>query len=392
MISDALKREVTHLTQELVRIPSHKDVPDREREVALFIESYARNELGLETELITVEGNRPNVMVRLPGSGGGKKLLFNGHTDTVPPYRMTIDPFGAEIRDGFIWGRGANDMKGAIAAMLVAMGDLKRRNLRLRGDVVFSGVIGEEERSEGTEYLVKSGFTADGAIVGEPSGDAYAIGHRGLEWLAIDIEGVAAHGGMPHLGVNAISKAAALITEIEHSLLPKLADRVHPTMGRSVMNLGKITGGTQPSSVADHCRIEIDRRYIPGESVETVLSEYQEILDRLSERDPAFKAAISRMPNNMLTLDHVYLDTAADAPIVTCLVGAMERVLGRAPTLTTDRGWTDAALLSHFAKIPTVVAGPGRIKYSHTEDERIPIADLYDMVAVYRDVAESFCR
>ncbi len=392
MISGALKREVTVLTQELVRRPSHKDVACREREVALFIEAYARDTLGLDAECIEVEGERPNVMVRLKGTGGGKTLLFNGHTDTVPPYRMTIDPFAAEIRDGCIWGRGANDMKGAIAAMLVAMGDLKRRNVPLKGDVVFSGVIGEEERSEGTEYLVKSGFTADGAIVGEPSGDAYAIGHRGLEWLAIDIQGVAAHGGMPHLGVNAISKAAGVISEIETNLQPELSTRSHPTMGRSVMNFGRIEGGTQPSSVADHCRIEIDRRYIPGESVQTVLAEYQEILDGMKERDPTFEATLSRMPNNMLTLDHVYLNTAPDAEIVTCLVKAMTRVIGREPVLTTDRGWTDAALLSHFAKIPTVVAGPGRIAYSHTEDERVPIADLHAMVAVYRDVAEAFCR
>ncbi|MTI46645.1 M20 family metallopeptidase [Sporosalibacterium faouarense] len=382
--------EVIKLTQQLVKIPSHKDIKNREKEVAEYIHSYCiENEL--EAELQTVDGERKNVIAYLRGDGTGKTLLFNGHTDTVPPYNMTIDPFKAEIRDDCIWGRGTNDMKGALACMITSMLAIKKSGVKLKGDIIFTGVIGEEEKSEGTEYLAKSGITADGAIVGEPSNYEYAIGHRGLEWLEIKIKGKAAHGGVPHLGINAISKAAKLITRIEEELYPKLKDRFNEYMGPSVMNFGRIEGGSQPSTVADSCSIKIDRRYIPGEDVESVLNEYQSIIDSIKEEDPEFDAEIVRMENNMLTLDHLYLMTQPDEPIVMATREALKEVINREPDITRKRGWTDAALLSNFANIPTVVVGPGDISYSHTKDERVPIKDLINMVEVYTKIAIKFC-
>jgi len=382
--------EVVELTRDLIRIPSHVDAPGREAEMARFIHRFCSTR-GLDAAIVPVDGERANVMATVRGSGGGRTLLLNGHIDTVPPYDMTIEPYGAELRDGFVWGRGASDMKGAIASMLIAMLALKRSGQVLAGDLVFSGVIGEEERSEGSEYLVKSGFKADGAVVGEPSNYEYALGHRGLEWLDIRFKGKAAHGGMPSLGVNAISKAAKFIRAVEDSLYPLLAERFDERMGPSVMNLGRIEGGTQPSTVADWCSLRIDRRYIPGESVQTVLAEFQGVIDRLKAEDPDFDATIERMPNNMLTLDHVYLSTPAEAPIALAVKAALARRIGREPEMTRRRGWTDAALLSAYAGIPTIVTGPGDIKYSHTADERVPVAQLVDYVSIYGDIAQDFC-
>lgn len=384
------REELIRLTQELVKIPSHKDVPNREKEVAEYIYNFCIKN-GLRAELQTVEGERKNVLAYLDGEGTGKTLMFNGHTDTVPPYNMTIDPFAAEIKDGCIFGRGTVDMKGAIACMLMTMLAIKRSGIKLKGSIIFTGVIGEEERSEGTEHIVKSGIKADGAIVGEPSNYEYAIGHRGLEWLEIKVRGKAAHGGVPHLGVNAISKAAKLIARIEAELYPKLAQRHNEYMGPSVMNFGRIEGGSQPSTVADWCSVKIDRRYIPGETVESVIGEYQEIIDELKAEDPDFDAEIIRMPNNMLTLDHLYLMTDPENPIVTATRESLKEVIDREPDITRRRGWTDAALLSNFAKIPTVVCGPGDISYSHTKDERVPIKDLINMVDVYSRIAIKFC-
>ena len=382
--------DLIKLTQELVKIPSHKDVVNREKEVAEYIYDYCI-ENGLEAQLVDVDGERKNVIAYLRGDGTGKTLMFNGHTDTVPPYNMTIDPYSGEIRDGCIWGRGTNDMKGALACMITSMLALKKSSVKLKGDIIFTGVIGEEEQSEGTEYIVKSGITADGAIVGEPSNYEYAIGHRGLEWLEIKIRGKAAHGGVPNLGINAISKAAKLITKIEEELYLKLKDRYNEYMGPSVMNFGRIEGGSQPSTVADSCSIMIDRRYIPGEDVESVIGEYQSIIDKIKDEDPEFDAEIIRMENNMLTLDHVYLMTQPDDPIVLATRESLKEVIGREPDITRKRGWTDAALLSKFAKIPTVVVGPGDISYSHTKDERIPVKDLVNMVDVYTKIAVKFC-
>jgi acetylornithine deacetylase/succinyl-diaminopimelate desuccinylase len=382
--------ELVQLTQTLIKIPSHKDTPGREKEVAEYIYNFCR-ENGLEAELQKVDGERCNVLAYLKGDGKGRSLMLNGHTDTVPPYNMTVDPFGAEIKDGCIFGRGAVDMKGALACMLTAMLALKRSGAKLKGDVVFAGVIGEEERSEGTEYIVKSGLKTDGAIVGEPSNYEYAIGHRGLEWLEIVIKGKAAHGGVPHLGVNAIEKAAVLINKIKKELYPRLEERFNEYMGPSVMNFGVIEGGSQPSTVADKCSIKIDRRYIPGETVETVLKEYQDIIDAIKAEDPEFDAEIIRMPNNMLTLDHLPLMTPPEDPIVLAVRESIKEVIGREPEITRRRGWTDAALLSNFAKIPTVVFGPGDISYSHTKDERVKIVDLEKAVDIYSRVIQRFC-
>jgi acetylornithine deacetylase/succinyl-diaminopimelate desuccinylase family protein len=261
--------ELVSLTQQLIRIPSHKDAPGREKKVAEYIYNYCL-ENGLEVVLEKVEGERCNVLAYLRGDGTGRTLMLNGHTDTVPPYNMTIDPFEANIMDGYIFGRGAVDMKGALACMLTAMLAVKRSGIKLKGDVIFTGVIGEEERSEGTEHIVKSGLKADGAIVGEPSNYEYAIGHRGLEWLEIIIKGKAAHGGIPHLGINAIEKAAVFINKVKEELYPMLEGRYNEYMGPSVMNFGVIQGGSQPSTVADTCSIKIDRRYIPGETVHKI--------------------------------------------------------------------------------------------------------------------------
>jgi acetylornithine deacetylase/succinyl-diaminopimelate desuccinylase family protein len=382
--------ELVSLTQQLIRIPSHKDAPGREKKVAEYIYNYCL-ENGLEVVLEKVEGERCNVLAYLRGDGTGRTLMLNGHTDTVPPYNMTIDPFEANIMDGYIFGRGAVDMKGALACMLTAMLAVKRSGIKLKGDVIFTGVIGEEERSEGTEHIVKSGLKADGAIVGEPSNYEYAIGHRGLEWLEIIIKGKAAHGGIPHLGINAIEKAAVFINKVKEELYPMLEGRYNEYMGPSVMNFGVIQGGSQPSTVADTCSIKIDRRYIPGETVNSVLKEYQDIIDKIKAEDPEFEAEIIRMPNNMLTLDHLPLMTQPDQPIVLAVRDSIMEVIGREPEITRRRGWTDAALLSNYANIPTVVFGPGDIAYSHTKDERVGIADLQKAVDIYTGIIHRFC-
>lgn len=382
--------ELIKLTQSLIQLPSHKDVQGREKEVAKYIYDFCiANDL--EAEIIPVDGERSNVIAYLRGDGTGKTLMLNGHTDTVPPYNMTIDPFAAEIKDDAIWGRGAVDMKGPIASMIITMLSLKRSGKKLKGDVIFTGVIGEEERSEGSEYLVKSGLKADGAVVGEPSNYEYAIGHRGLEWLEIVIKGKAAHGGIPHLGINAIEKAAKLIEKIKNQLYPKLEDRYNEYMGPSVMNFGVIEGGSQPSTVADRCSIKIDRRYVPGETAQSVIKEYQDIIDSLKSEDPDFDAEIIRMPNNMLTLDHLYLMTPPDDPIVIAVREAIKGVINKEPLITRRRGWTDAALISNYGNIPTVVFGPGDISYSHTKNERVKISELVDAVDIYSKIIENFC-
>jgi acetylornithine deacetylase/succinyl-diaminopimelate desuccinylase len=383
--------EVVKLTQNLVRIPSHKDTPGREKEVSDYIYRFCR-ENGLEAELKSVDGERNNVYIYLRGTGAGSTLILNGHTDTVPPYEMIVDPYKAEIRDGCIWGRGTNDMKGAVACMVMSALALKRSGIKLPGDIIVTAVIGEEEESEGTEDLVLSGIKADGAIVGESSNYEYAIGHRGLEWLEVVFTGKTAHGGVPNEGINAISKAADFIKAVERYIIPKLETRYNEFMGPSVMNFGRIEGGTQPSTVADSCSLKIDRRFIVGETVESVLKEYNDVIEHIKSYDKDFKAELIRMPSGqMKQFDHIYHYTEPDAKIVKTVEKILQGHLNHKPEITRKRGWTDAATLSYYGKIPTVITGPGNISYSHKKDERIPVIDLYNYVKIYSEIAMEFC-
>lgn len=384
--------ELVELARDLIRIPSHPQIEGVEEKVVSYIKAFL-DKHKIEAEIRIVEGTRGNILGWYRGKGPAPLLCLNGHTDTVPPYEMDFDPFNEEVKDRIIRGRGAVDMKGPISAMLMALVALQRTQVPLKGSVVFAGVLDEEEGSEGTEALLREGFSADGVIVGEPSNFEYAIGHRGLEWLEIEFIGKAAHGGIPDQGINAIVQAAKFILRVQEKIPPSLKERFHPAMGSSVMNFGKISGGTQPSTVADRCIVQLDRRYLPDETVASVLDEYQKILDELALEDPTFKAELRRMPENLMNhYDHVPLCTDESEKIVISLKDALRKIRKTEPTITTRRGWTDAGLFSTVGKIPTVVFGPGDISFAHSRSEQIRIDDLVQGVEVYLQTIYNFCE
>jgi acetylornithine deacetylase/succinyl-diaminopimelate desuccinylase len=376
--------ELIALTQALIRIPSHKDTPGQEREIAHFINAYLQ-EHSIDSVLHPVVGERSNVIARVSGNGTGRSLMFNGHTDTVLPYNMIIDPFSAEI-----YGRGAVDMKGALACFMLTLVVLRRAEFVPGGDVIFTGVIGEEGKSEGTEYIVKSNIRADAAIVGEPSDYEYAVGHRGLEWFDVIISGKASHSGRPERGINAIEHAMTFIHRVKQDLYPILKQKYDEFSGESVMNFGTITGGTEQSTVADRCIIRLDRRFIPGETKESVMAEYQDIIDRIKAEDPSFNAEIRVTPESVLELFHPPLITSMNEPIVSALRESIRDVIHREPGITKGIGWSDAALLKVYANIPTVVFGPGDLALAHTEEEHIAIDDLMNGMDIYCRLVQRF--
>jgi acetylornithine deacetylase/succinyl-diaminopimelate desuccinylase family protein len=382
--------EVIDLASGMISIESHRDAPGRERPCAEYV-AWRFSDWGLEPKLEVVLEDRPNVYCTLPGSGGGRSLMLNGHIDTVPAYQMDIPPFNPYIQDGYLYGRGTVDMKGPIACMMVAMRLLHQLEVPLRGDLIFTGVINEEDRSEGTEFLVRNGPTADRCVVGEPTSLEIMPGHRGLEWLEFSFQGKAAHGGTPEKGINAISKAARFIRRVEESLAPRLAQRVHPLIGPAVMNFGVIRGGTQPSSVADHCLVQLDRRWIPQEKLDQVLGEYQEILDELAAEDPTFQATMTRMESNMATMDHMPLELSLDDDLVTTLQRVLEQVTAKPPVISAFGGWTDASLISNFGKIPTLVFGPGDLSVAHSRCEMVSIEELRLATIAYALLAAEIC-
>jgi len=384
-------QEVVDVTSALVAIESHRDAPGRERACAERIAAFF-SEWGLEPEIVPVVTDRPNVYCTLKGSGGGYSLMLNGHTDTVPAYEMEIPPFEPQVRDGLLYGRGTVDMKGQVACMMVAMRLLHDLKVPLKGDVIFTGVINEEGGSEGTEYLVRHGPYADRCVVGEPTGLEIHAGHRGLEWLEFEFIGKAAHGGASHKGINAISKAAKFIRRLEEKLMPELANRVHPLIGPAVMNFGVIQGGTQPSSVADRCILQCDRRWVPMEELDQVLGEYQAIIRELEAEDPDFKCNMTRMGSNIVTMDHIPMEIAVDDFLVTDLKDILTDLSGAESPISASGGWTDASLISNFAHIPTVVFGPGDLSVAHSRCEYIPVEELRIGTLAYALLAAAICN
>ncbi len=384
--------ELIALTRKLVSIPSHWETAELETEVVKALAGLFSAE-GIKYELQIVDEKRSNIIARIPGAGGGRSLAFNGHLDTVPPYNMTVNPYDAEIDGRKIYGRGTSDMKGPIAAMVMTLVAFRRSGVSLKGDLIFTGVLAEETNSVGVETLVKSGFQVDGAVVGEPSGREYAIGHRGLEWLEVEFKGKAVHSGVAEQGVNAIVNAAKFIVRLEQEIVPRLKMINNEFTGPAVANVGFISGGTQPSTVADSCLVQIDRRYTPEEKLADVIEEFEIILEKMRFEDPAFRAELRRVESSLMnSFDHVPLLTSPEDPLVKSLAASMEYVLGRPPGLTKRRGWTDAAILNYYGKIPTAVYGPGDIMRSHTPDEYITIDELAEGFKIYSLLAGNFCE
>jgi len=319
-------------------------------------------------------------------------LMLNGHTDTVPAYQMDFPPFEPYLKEGILYGRGTVDMKGALACMMVAMRLLHHLQVPLKGDLIFSGVINEEDRSEGTEYLVRNGPHADRCVVGEPTSLAIMVGHRGLEWLEFEFIGKAAHGGTPEKGINAISMAAKFIRKVEEKLIPELSKRVHPIIGPAVMNFGVIKGGTQPSTVADRCVLQIDRRWVPMEKLDQVLGEYQNILAELKNEDARFNATMKRMESNMATLDHMPVEIPLDDPLVVDFKKTMNELGIAEPRIAAFGGWTDASLIGNFAHIPTLIFGPGDLSVAHSRCEYVPVEELRTCTLVYALLAATLCN
>jgi len=383
------KSEVERLVKDLVRIPSHADVPTREKQVAEFLNEYLVSE-GVESKLRSVQKDRPNLIAVVHGSGNGKKLMLNGHTDTVPVYDMDIPPFTPKVVKDRLYGRGALDMKGGLGAMAMALVGIRRSRIRLDGDLILTAVIGEEQKSEGMEDIVLKGPRADMAIVGEPTDMEIQPSHRGLEWLDIHFYGKAAHGGQAEKGANAISMASRFVQKVEQDLMPRLRARKSRSTLPPTLNLGVIQGGQQPSSVADHCVIKIDRRWIPEENLQQVFEEFYDLFDKLKVEDPKFKAELKRDPSNMLTMTHVPNVVNLAHPVVKSLGKAVMSVTGRPAKLTSFWGWTDAALLTHFGKTPTVVFGPGGAG-AHARTEYVRTDDLVKCTRIYSLVAVDIC-
>ena len=378
----------TYLAQtlaELVRInsinPSLIPGGAGEREISVYL-TRAMQQLGMRVAQHEPEPGRVSVVGTLQGTGGGKSLMLNGHIDTVGVDDMT-DPFSAAIRDAKLYGRGAYDMKGSIAAMLTAVKTLRDAGVSLPGDLLLAAVADEEYASLGTADIAQR-YHPDAAIVTEPTELQLALAHKGFIWLEVVTVGKAAHGSRPQLGVDANRKMGKFLSELDR-LEQELSGREpHPLIGPPTLHAALIKGGSAMSVIADRCELCIERRTIPGETEAHVLAEFQATIDRLSASDDHFHATVKSF------FARAPFEVSSTAPIVTTLQHAARSILDRDLEPDGVSFWTDAALLAS-AGIPTVVFGPIGAG-AHAAEEWVDLHSVEQAASVYAQTAISFCQ
>ncbi len=343
--------EVSELLAQLVAIDSVNPdlVPGGAGEgaIAHFVANWLER-AGLEVEMDEPVPGRPSVIGIARGSGSGRSLLLNAHMDTVGVAGMER-PHEPVVQGNRLYGRGAFDMKGGLAAIMLAAAEVKRQ--RLRGDVILTAVSDEEYASIGTSSIVKR-WHADAAIVTEPTGLDICVAHKGFIWLEVETQGIAAHGSRPDLGVDAIVKMGKVLVgleELDRSLRSKLS---HPLLESGSLHASLITGGQELSSYPERCVLSVERRTIPGETQASVASQIRTIFDQLAASDPAFKASLRT------TLVRDAFEVPEDEPIVQVVRRQAAALLGREPAIVGATAWMDSAILS-AAGIPAVIFGPG---------------------------------
>lgn len=323
---------------------------------------------------------RPNVIATV-GGGRGKSLLFNGHIDVVAVDTMTHAPFAAEETDGRLYGRGASDMKAGVAAMCAAAHRAIARGVA--GTVTVAAVVDEEFKSIGTRALIASGFRADAAIVTEPTQLAIMPAHRGFTWVRVTCRGRAAHGSRYDLGVDAILHAAHVMRGLDDFQRSELDARTHKLLGHASLHAGTIAGGSGWSTYPEECRLEIERRTLPGETGDDVVAEIQHVCDRVRQSVPGLRADVEHVFSQLPS------DVAEDAPICSALADAL-RGCGEPVRVAGMSAWTDAALLN-AAGIPAICFGPGDMMLAHANAEWVELAEVDRAADVLAQLAVRWC-
>lgn len=374
--------EVAELTARLVEIESiNPDVVpggSGETAVARFVAEWCER-AGLETSLEDAAPGRPNVIAIARGTGSGRSLMLNAHMDTVGVAGMT-DPFTPRIEGDRLYGRGAYDMKGSLAACMLATAEASRRGFA--GDVVLTAVADEEFASVGTE-AVAARLRADAAIVTEPTEMQVAVAHRGFVNVEIETRGRAAHGSRPEIGIDAIAKMGRVLVGIEQLDARLRASPTHARLGGGSMHASLIEGGQEYSSYPARCVLQAERRTIPGETVAVVERELRELVDDAGAGDDDFSAEVRALASREP------FEVAESEAIVQMVRRHATSVLGAEPEIVGVPFWADSALLAGVG-IPTVLFGPSG-EGAHAEVEWVGIADLERCVEIYVSVAAELC-
>lgn len=398
------RQALVELARELVQMPTVNPPGDAYKACARHLGNRLAR-VGFDVSYLRAEGAigdsdrypRVNLVARYQGRAAGPCVHFNDHMDVVEPgLGWSVNPFAGAVHDGRLYGRGACDMKGGIAAAVVALESIIEAGIQLPGALEFSGTVDEESGGyAGVGYLAEQGWFSrprvDHVIIPEPLNvDRVCIGHRGVWWAEVETLGRIAHGAMPFLGDCAIRHMGAFLNRLERHLLPRLATRqtampVVPRDARqSTLNLNAIYGGPAenpdrlPSPlVVDRCRMVIDRRFVIEEQLADVKAEMVGILEQLQHDRPNFRYRIKDIMEVLPTM------TPRDAPVVRALAAAIERVLGRPPELVVSPGTYDQKHICRIGQLDDCVAyGPGILELAHQPDEYVVIDDLVNAAKV----------
>jgi succinyl-diaminopimelate desuccinylase len=373
----ATKKTPLEITRELVQIET-MNPPGRELECAQYVGKLL-HDAGLQVSYHEFADGRTSVVARLAGAGGKAPICFGGHIDTVPlgAKPWSKDPFAGEVSGGKIYGRGTTDMKAGVAAYVWAALELARLP-RGKADLLFVSVAGEETGCQGSFDLARSRAVlgARAVVIAEPTSNYPIVGHKGALWLQAEATGVTVHGSMPHLGVNAIYKAARAIGKLERFSFDVTP---HPLLGGPTLNVGTMKGGMNLNSVPDRAEFTIDIRTIPAQDHKTLLSRLQDYLG-----DEVTVKPVVNVPG-------VWTET--DEPWIREIFELMEPILREKMEARGAPYFTDAAALKPaFDGAPTVILGPGDMTLAHQTDEYCAVDKIEEAANIYETIARRWAE
>ncbi len=370
------RERIITLAQDLIRVPSFSgDTGGLSRMAAIIAPEM--KDMGFAVELPEVEKGLTNVVGRFNSSDTAPCILFNGHIDVVPvadERDWKMPPFGAEISDGCIYGRGACDMKGGVTAMLAAPRVVFSLFPEFKGNIILTATVDEEIGGfKGMKYVMEQGIKADMGIVCEPTDLKIVNVCKGLLWLKLKTKGKAAHGGMPENGINAVYKMSKILGRLENY---DFGQPPHPILGKPTINVGSIKGGRKPNIVPDSCEAEIDIRYLPTQDHQKIIEELKGIIAGLKKEDQQIEAELEMIRYRRS------LETPKESVIIKTIKEGARDITGEYPGFTGMISPADSEYLVKSG-IPAVMFGPGHDRLCHTANEWIAINDIMEATKMY---------